>query len=69
MGVGLIMTRALFKGARVQTPLGRGTVAYIRMGPPRYDTPEGVSVVLDDHPPGYVGTMFKPEDLSPEEES
>jgi hypothetical protein len=50
----------LTTGARVLTPLGLGTVAYVRMAPPEYTAPAAVSVVLDVKAdrPGYTGTLF-----------
>ena len=47
------------QGQRVNTPVGAGTVAYVRMGGPNYSTPEAVSVRLDKiDRPGYSGSMF-----------
>ncbi len=51
------------KGDRVETPLGPGTVAYVRMAPPDYADyamVAAVSVVLDHcrETPGYEGTVF-----------
>jgi len=56
------------KGDRVQTPLGAGTVAYQRMAPPAFSTPEAISVVLDSrrHDPRYTGTIFPAADVTPE---
>lgn len=47
-------------GDRVWTPLGHGTVAYVRMAPPDYARPMAVSVVLDArrYEPGYSGSTF-----------
>jgi len=50
----------LHRGDRVTTPLGPGGVAYCRMAPPTYATPESVSVVLDAKREfaHYAGTIF-----------
>jgi hypothetical protein len=38
----------------------KGIVAYVRMGPPDYTSPEAVSVVLETKQsmPGYSGTIM-----------
>lgn len=45
---------------RVQTPLGCGSVQYVRNRPPLYSEPDAVSVLLDSKKgyAGYTGTMF-----------
>lgn len=55
----------MHKGQRVNTPLGTGTVEYIRMSPPDYRNIQAVSVKLDSAKdrPGYVGTLFPPKDV------
>lgn len=55
------------RGQRVNTPKGLGGVAYQRMAPPYYSTPEAVSVVLDSERDriGYAGTIFKAEEVTP----
>jgi len=57
---------SFYKGDKVSTPLGLGTVAYVRMAPPDYSSAQAVSVVLDARrgKPGYTGTMFKASDVS-----
>ena len=54
-------------GTRVTTPLGLGTVVYVRMAPPDYNTVEVVSVALDVRrgDPRYGGTIFKIDDVEP----
>ena len=51
------------KGDRVTTPLGTGTVAWLRLAPPLFVAPAAVSVVLDSQRDrrGYTGTMFPSE--------
>lgn len=53
------------KGERVETPLGRGNVAYQRMKGPTYSEAEAVSVVLDNrrNDYNYTGTMFAAIDV------
>lgn len=55
------------QGQRVKTPLGKGSVVYQRMGPPNYNKPVAVSVLLDkkSHMGSYTGTMFKAKDVKP----
>lgn len=61
----------LRKGQRVTVPLkgeqAAGTVAYVRMAPPSYDTIAAVSVVLDCRrdDPGYTGSVFAAEQVTP----
>ena len=66
---GMIRGCETTKGTRVITPLGPGTVAYVRMGPPDYSNPEVVSVVVDSRlanfGKGYVGTTFAAVEVSP----
>ena len=55
------------RGDRVLTPLGPGTVAYVRMAPPDYREVEAVSVVLDgirDRWPNYTGSTFPVDKVS-----
>lgn len=54
-------------GQRVTTPLGPGTLASVRMAPPRYAEPEAVSVRLDSQAsrPGYAGTTFAAAQVAP----
>lgn len=56
------------KDQRVMTSRGAGSVAYQRMAPPDYATPEAVSVVLDSerYRNGYAGTIFSAADVAPE---
>ena len=51
------------KGQRVKTPLGYGTVCYVRMRPPEYREIEAVSVLLEARRNmiGYSGTIIKAE--------
>jgi hypothetical protein len=59
------------QGDRVQTPLGPGTVAYVRMAPPDYREPDAVSVRLDsraDAAPWYTGTIFAAHKVQPWQE-
>lgn len=47
-------------GTEVYTPMGKGKIAWIRMGAPSYSQPETISVLLDtkrEHY-GYSGTVF-----------
>lgn len=58
-----------YKGQRVITPLGEGSVNYQRMAPSNYDEAEAVSVLLDSKMeemnkppfPNYSGTIFPAE--------
>lgn len=56
-----------WQGDRVETSLGRGTVAYQRMAPPTYSYAESVSVVLDTRrqDPAYRGTIFPADQVRP----
>ncbi len=55
------------QGDPVDTPVGPGRVAYVRMAPPTYSTPEAVSVVLDARrgDPRYTGSIFSASDVTP----
>jgi hypothetical protein len=54
-----------YKGDRVSTKLGTGTVAYVRMAPPDYATVEAVSVRLDKKMGGaYTGTILSAADVT-----
>lgn len=60
------MKRTFAQGDRVQTATGQfGTVVYVRMAPPDYDTVEAVSVYLDSRRDSstYTGTIYRPKDL------
>jgi hypothetical protein len=50
----------------VSTPLGLGTVVYVRMAPPNFTEMAAVSVALDAklNRAGYTGTMFDADDVS-----
>ncbi len=52
---------------KVLTPQGEGVIAFVRNGPPNFDTPEAVSVILDSkrNTPGYSGTMFLFKEVKP----
>ena len=57
------------QGLRVDTPLGPGSLAYVRLAPPDYRTPEAASVLLDarraDALSGrYSGTVFPAADVT-----
>lgn len=56
----------LFAGARVQTPLGDGSVLYVRMSAPEYTRVVAVSVYLDSRrsDPFYRGTIFASEKVT-----
>jgi len=63
--LGQVTNTPLRRGAIVECSMGngeliRGIVAYVRMGPPDYTSPEAVSVVLEtkQNCPGYSGTML-----------
>ena len=59
----------LHQGARVLSPGGPGTVAYVRMAGPSYTEPAAVSVIRDDKAeenPFYTGTIYPAAHLSPE---
>lgn len=53
------MATPLTPGTRVQTPYGKGCVAYVRMAGPAYVAPAAYSVLLDHkaNRPGYSGTV------------
>lgn len=53
------------EGDRVLTPIGPGTVVYVRFGGPRYVEVEAISVLLDSRrgQAGYSGTLFRPEEV------
>lgn len=57
-----------YKGQKVNTPLGQGTVAYQRLDLDGR-TPYVVSVVLDSKKDiySYTGTILKAEDVKPVE--
>jgi hypothetical protein len=57
-------------GSRVNTPLGPGSVAYVRNGPPDYSAPIAVSVRLDKRAQDarYSGTVFAAVDVTAREE-
>lgn len=57
----------LFKGDRVLTQRGYGTVVYVRMAAPDFVRPAAVSVLLDSQRerPGYSGTSFHARDVLP----
>lgn len=46
----------MYKGDRVKTPSGIGTVVYVRMAAPDYSKPEAVSVKLDGN--NHTGSMW-----------
>lgn len=54
-----------YRGDRVKTPMGMGTVAYQRMAPPEFKQPAAVSIALDDrrNEPNYTGTVFRAEEI------
>lgn len=56
-----------FKGQKVKTPLGEGTVAWQRMAPPSYSQAEAVSVRLSGHEAdyNYTGTVFSADKVMP----
>jgi len=52
---------------KVLTPQGEGVIVFVRNGPPDYNTPEAVSVILDSkrNAIGYSGTMFLAKEVKP----
>lgn len=55
----------LCKGMPVNTPNGKGKVAYIRFRAPEYSALEAVGVVLDNRndDPTYTSTCYPAEDI------
>lgn len=60
------MCTPLPRGARVQTPYGKGCVNFVRMAGPNYVAPAAYSVLLDHklQRPGYTGTVVAAEHVT-----
>jgi len=56
---------ALQRGTTVTTPLGRGSVLWVRMAGPDYNKPEayGVRLAARADDPKYSGTTFAAKDI------